>query len=113
MTTIRAKAIFNIEENKVDLFKQIATECIASVEEKDKSTHKYDWFFSDNLCVVDEEFENSEGMLSHLKNLGNLPNRLIEMASFDIEIYGNPSSELLEAINGLNPKIYYFYEGFI
>ncbi len=111
MTKIRAKAIFKIEENKVDLFKQIATECIAVVKEKDQSTHKYDWFFSDNLCVVEEAFENSNGMLTHLKNLGSLPSKLIEIASFDLEIYGDPSEALLEATSGLNPKIYKFYKG--
>ena len=111
MTEIRAKAIFKIEENKVDLFKQLAAECIAIVKEKDTLTHKYNWYISDNLCVVDEAFKNSDGMLSHLQNLGSLPNKITAIASFDLEIYGNPSKELLKATNGLNPKIYKFYKG--
>ncbi|WP_103865413.1 hypothetical protein [Aquimarina sp. I32.4] len=111
MSALKSKAIFTIQKGKLENFKDIATQCINCVKQKDKSTLKYDWYFSDNLCIVDEEFSDSEAMLSHMQNLGKLPLNLTKIATFNLEIYGSPTSKLMNALKALNPTVFNFYKG--
>lgn len=50
--------------------------------------------------------------MAHLANIGEPFGRLIEMAGFKAEIYGEMSEEFSNAAQGLDVKVYSFFNGF-
>jgi hypothetical protein len=89
-------------------------QCLKIVNEKEKDTTlQYDWYFNaaGNECVVRETYTDSNALMIHLGNLGELIGQFLQIADFYPEIYGNPSEEFLSAVKDMNPKIYSFYQG--
>jgi len=114
MGNIQLTARFLIHEGKEEEFKSIAAQCMNIVKEKEKDTTlQYDWYFNDsnNECVVRETYADSDAILIHIGNLGELLGRFLEISDFYPEIYGSPSEELMNAVGGMNPKLYSFYHG--
>lgn len=112
MNELQLTARFAIHEGKLDEFKSLAERCMESVREKDTGTLQYDWFFSADgtECVVRERYRDSAAVLEHAANLGELLPGIAAVSDPDIEIYGSPSAELLEAIAGLAPRVYSPYQ---
>jgi quinol monooxygenase YgiN len=112
MIELQLTARFAIHEGKLDEFKSLAERCMESVREKDTGTLQYDWFFSSDgtECVVRERYRDSAAFLEHATNLGELLPGIMGVSDPDIEIYGSPSAELLEAIAGLAPRVYSPYQ---
>ena len=115
MKNIQITAKFKIHQEKVEEFKKIAADCVVAVakNEKGKGAIQYDWFFSpDNSeCIVREAYTDSNAVLAHMGNVGEMLGQLLAMSDFELEIYGNPSEELQKAAAALNPKVYSFYQG--
>lgn len=115
MKEIQITAKFKIHKGKLDEFKKIASDCVVAVakNEKGKGSLQYDWFFSpDNSeCIVHETYVDSNAVLTHMGNVGELLGQLLDMSDFELEIFGNPSEELQKAGAALNPKVYLFYQG--
>jgi len=114
LENIQLTARFLIHKGKEDEFKNIANQCLKIVNEKEKNTTlQYDWYFDaeGNECVIRETYADSNAIMLHLENLGELIGQFLQIADFYPEIYGNPSEEFLKAVEGMNPKIYSFYQG--
>jgi len=114
MGNLQLTARFLIHEGKEEEFKSIAVQCMNIVKEKEKdTTFQYDWYFNEsgNECVVRETYADSNGLLVHIGNLGELLGGLLQISDFYPEIYGRPSEELMNAVGGMNPKLYSFYQG--
>ena len=114
MGNLQLTARFLIHEGKVEEFKGIAIQCMNIVKEKEKDTTlQYDWYFnkSGNECVVRETYSDSNGLLIHIGNIGEFIGKFLEISDFYPEIYGSPSEELMNAVGGMNPKLYSFYQG--
>ena len=115
MNKIQLTARFKIHAGKLEEAKKIAAECLAIVKEKEvgKGALQYDWFLSSDQteCVVRETYVDSNAVLIHMGNLGEPLGKILAIADFDLEIYGNMSEELKNAVAGLNPKVYSFYQG--
>lgn len=113
MKSIQATARFQIHEGNLDEFKKVANECIAVTKEKDPGTLQYDWFLNPDQSefVVRESYSNSDAVLAHLGNLGELFDKILQLADFSIEVYGDPSEELQKAAAALKPGVYSFYKG--
>jgi len=105
---LQLTARFAIHEGKLDEFKSLARRCMESVREKDSGTLQYDWFFSSDQteCVVRERYHDSAAILEHATNLGDLLPAIAAAADLEIQIYGTPTGELLEALAGLAPRVY-------
>lgn len=99
---------FSIHAGKLDAFKELASLCMESTREKDSGTLQYDWFFDADgtQCVLRERYRDSGAVLEHAANLGDLMPRIMAVSDPDIEIYGDPSPELLGAISMLEPRVY-------
>jgi quinol monooxygenase YgiN len=113
MKNIQITAKFKIHAGKVEEFKKIAADCITAVKKNEKGALQYDWFFSPDQteCVVRETYADSNAVLAHMGNVGDLLGKLIGLGDFELEIFGNMSEELQNAAAGLNPKVYSFYKG--
>ena len=113
MEQIKATALFKIKEGKLEEFKQLIPVLISTVKEKDPGTLTYDWYLDENSmeCVVLETYIDSQAVLAHAGNVGDHLQKVLEVANLSIELYGNPSEELRNAIEAMAPKIYPFYSG--
>jgi len=111
---IQIIAKLRIHEGKVDEFKKIAAQCVSAVKTNETGALQYDWFFNsgETECVVSEIYVDSNAVLAHLGNVGELLGQLLSMSDFEGEIYGSMSEELKHALAGMNVKLYSFYQGF-
>lgn len=114
MEKIQVSAVFpNIAPGNLTEFKQVAAEALELTIPEPGTLH-YDWFFSEDetKCVVREIYADSDAMLAHLGNVGDLLGRLIELGGgLDPEGFGSPSAELAEAIAPFNPTLYAHFQG--
>lgn len=77
-------------------------------------TVQYDGFFSQDgtEAVFRETYVDSDAVLAHLKNVGHLLGPLGEAGGgVELEIFGNPSTDLEAALSGMSPKIRRFHKG--
>ena len=112
-TEIQVSAILTIHDGKLAEFKKVAAQCLESVKEKDTGTLQYDWYYSKDQtkCVVRERYKNSQAIMEHSGNLGKVLGQLLSIADLSLELYGNPSQELLSAFAGMDITIYDFGQG--
>ncbi|MCA6074895.1 putative quinol monooxygenase [Fulvivirga sedimenti] len=113
MTEIQVIAHLNIKPGKIDEFKTLAHSCIEMVKQKDKGTLQYDWYFNENntVCIVHERYINAEAGLQHIANLGELVVALFELCDMSFDIFGSPTQELKNALEGMNITYYEFAAG--
>ena len=113
MTKIQTTAYLKIHPGKQEAFDALANNCIEAVKEKDKGTLQYDWFYSeDNVtCVVREHYESSAALMEHMANVGEHLGPMLIISHLSLEVFGNPSTELLAALEGLDVKYYTFKAG--
>ena len=112
MNELQVTARLTIHEGKLDEFRDVAAKCMQSVREKDSGTLQYDWFFNEEHteCVVREKYRDSDAVMEHMGNLGELLGSLMSLCSMDLEVYGSPSAELAEAAAALAPSVYHHFQ---
>ena len=108
MSELQLTARFQIKDGRLEEFKSLASRCMESVRTKDTGTLQYDWFMSsdETECVVQERYRDSAAILEHATNLGELLPAIADTSDFSIEIYGSPTTELIEAIAAMEPRVY-------
>jgi len=111
---LEISAIMKIPKGKLEEFKELAAESIRLSKERDTGTLKYDIYINsdETECEVREEYKNSEAVLEHMVNLSEtLENAFIDFPIVHVNIYGDPSPELLEAVKGIDIRVYSFSQG--
>ena len=111
---IEISAIMKIPKGKLEEFKELAVETIRLSKERDTGTFKYDVYISSDKteCEVRQEYKNSEAVLEHMANLREtLKKAYIDFPIDHVNIYGDPSPELLEAVKGIDIGVYSFSQG--
>lgn len=113
MDQIQVNARFSIHPGGHERFVALADEMIAIVGEQDTGTLQYDWFFSasGDECVVRETYADSDAVLEHIAHVGEQLGAILEVADIELEVYGDPSAELVEASAALAPSVYSFHGG--
>ncbi len=113
MKALQLTSRYQLHDGKLEAFKTLAAKCIALVQENEPNTLQYDWFFNKDQteCVIRETFTDSDALLAHIANLGEVLGEILEMGHFSSEIYGNPTQELMDAVAGFNVQVYSFYSG--
>ncbi|MHA1914826.1 MAG: putative quinol monooxygenase [Promethearchaeota archaeon] len=111
---LEISAVFKIPKGKLEEFKRLAAESIRLSKEKDTGTLKYNFYISsdETECELREEYESSEAVLEHMANLGEHQQEVFSDFPLDhVNVYGNPSPELLEAAKGFDVRVYSFSQG--
>ncbi len=113
MKELQVTASCKIHDGKLDAFKLVAQECLKSVREKDDGTLQYDWFFNEDQteCVVRERYRDSAAVMQHIANLGETMGALLETCDLSLNVFGEPSQELIDATTALPTRIYSFFQG--
>ncbi len=114
MSEIMATALFPaIPADGLAEFKEIAAKAV-EMTGAEVGTLGYDWFFGDDQtsCMVRERYASSEAVFAHLGNVGPVLGRLVELGGgLKLDVYGDPSPELREALAAFEPRIYHFFVG--
>ena len=113
MSELHVIARCKIHEGKLEAFRAAAAGCLRSVQEQDTGTHQYDWFLNENQteAIVLEKYRDSDAVLEHIANMGDIFGALLETCDLSLEIFGEPSPELRETAAGLSPQIYAYFQG--
>jgi len=113
MKKIQVTARLKIHEGKFEEFKEWAKECMTSTKSKDTGTLQYDWFLNADQteCVARETYLDSNAVLEHVGNLGEILGRVPEIGDLSLEVYGNPSEELIAATAEMDIVTYSYYQG--
>jgi len=113
MNEIQVMAHCTIHPGKLQELKVLAERCLSIVRQKDKNTLQYDWFFNKDQteCVVREKYRDSGAVLQHVANLGDAMGQLLGLCEMSIEIYGEPSVELVKATASLDVTVYRHHQG--
>lgn len=113
MNTLQVSARIKLHADRPKDLKNLAEKCVERVRQRDSGTLQYDWFYnSENQeCVVRETYAGSDALLAHLDHLGELLDELEQLGTMSIELYGDPSSELREALQDSDVTTYEFLEG--
>jgi quinol monooxygenase YgiN len=89
-------ARFMFHEGKLEEFKRLSAQCTEIVRAKDTGTLQYDIYFNDDEseCIVLERYRDSEALIQHAANLGDLTEAILATGSVSGELLGEPSAEL-------------------
>ena len=113
MKELQVTARCKIHDGKLDAFRAVAAECLKSVRERDDGTMQYDWFFNEDQteCVVRERYRDSEALMQHIANLGDTMGALLDVCDLSVDVFGDPSAELLEATTSIPTRVYGYFQG--
>ncbi len=108
MQPLQITARFSIHDGKLEDFEKLAAQCMETVRAKDSGTLQYDWFMDaeGRECVVRETYRDSDAVLEHVQNLGAIFGALLAVADMEVEVFGSPSPELIEATAALAPRVF-------
>ncbi|WP_296705206.1 antibiotic biosynthesis monooxygenase [Algoriphagus sp.] len=100
MKKIHLIAKFQIHPGKESEFKDLIPQCIARVKANETGAERYEWYLNSEgtVCHVLETYKNSESVLAHIANVGDLLGKIFEISDFGGDMYGNLSEELKAAI---------------
>lgn len=113
MKDIQVSARLIIKPEKMQEFKKLARSCVEMVKQKDSGTTQYDWFYNEqeSACVVRERYVDSAAVLEHMANVGDLLGGLFELSDISLDLYGSPSENLKNALEGFDVTYYDFGVG--
>ncbi|TDQ18881.1 antibiotic biosynthesis monooxygenase [Algoriphagus boseongensis] len=114
MKKIHLTARFHIHPGKEAEFKGLIPTCVAKVKAEEPGVERYQWFLNPEgtICHVLETYSDSEAVLNHMINMGELLGRLMGMSTLEGELYWDLSDQLKDAASGLPLKTFSFLEGF-
>jgi len=111
---LQGVARFRIHDGKLDEFKRLSAEAREIVRTKDPGTLQYDLYFNDDgsECMVLERFEDSEALIAHAANLGELSEAILSIV--DVvhgELLGDPNEEIRANLAGMEvPQLFTPYQ---
>ena len=106
MEKIHIIARFKIFDGKLEEFNQGKEECI-SLTRNEPGALLYDWFLDEenSVCTVIETYKDSSAVLDHAQNVNPALAKLLEIADFSGDVFGNVSDEVKNALKemGITP----------
>ena len=105
---------FKVKEGKLEAFKNLCERFVEKTGEESKCLY-YGFCFYGDQAYCREGYEDAEGVLAHLDNVGGLLEESLEIAEFiRLEIHG-PEEELAklrEPLADLKPQFFVLEYGF-
>jgi quinol monooxygenase YgiN len=87
---------FRIHDSKLEEFKRLSAQAMEIVRARDTGTLQYEIYFSDDQseCIVLERYRDSEALIEHATNLGELGQAILAAGLVSSELLGEPGAEL-------------------
>ena len=96
MSELQGIARFTFHEGKVEEFKRLSAQQMEIVRAKETGTLQYEIYFNDDEseAVVLERYKDSEALIEHTANLGDIGEAIFATGSVSGELLGEPGAEL-------------------
>ena len=96
VSELQGIARFTFHEGKVEAFMRLSAQAMEIARTKDTGTLQYEIYFNDDQseCVVLERHRDSDALIEHAANLGDLMGAILATGSVSGELLGEPSAEL-------------------
>ncbi|MBC8393778.1 MAG: hypothetical protein H8E17_14575 [Deltaproteobacteria bacterium] len=105
---------FKVQSGKLEAFKALCEQFVEKANEETKCLY-YGFSFDEDLVHCREGYEDAEGVLAHLENVGSLLKEALKIADITrLEIHG-PKEELAklrEPVAALKPQFFTLEYGF-
>jgi quinol monooxygenase YgiN len=113
MSKLHVVARIKIQEGRHEEFRQISRDSVSMVKEKEPGTTRYEWYLQNDGTegVVIEEFVDSEAVLVHFQNMKALMHDVDIPGEMSIELFGDASPELLEAVKMTDLQKFSYIQG--
>jgi quinol monooxygenase YgiN len=102
VSELQGIARFTFHEGTVEEFKRLSAQAMEIVRTKDLGTLQYEIYLNDDQseAIVLERYTDSEALVEHLANLGDLAARILATGTVAGELLGEPSAELQSMLAG-------------
>ena len=102
MSELQGIARFTFHEGKVEEFKRLSAQAMDIVRTKDTGTLQYEIYVNDDQseAIVLERYRDSEALMEHTANLGDLGAAILATGSVSGELLGEPSAKLRANLAG-------------
>ena len=112
MEKIHVIARLKIQNGKFSDFKNDVDRCIAATK-TEPGALLYDWFIDEEAmeCTVLETYKDSDAVLFHSGNVKEPLSKLMEISDLKLEVFGNPSDQLMAVLKEMNLSAVSFYGG--
>ena len=96
MSELLGIARFEFHDGQLEEFKRLAAQGMEIVRNKDAGTLQFDISFNDDQseCIILERYRDSDALIAHSKNFGDLGAKLVRAGWVAGELIGEPSAEL-------------------
>jgi quinol monooxygenase YgiN len=96
VSELQGIARFEFGDGQLEEFKRLAAEGMAIVRNKDTGVLQFEISFNDDQseCIILERYRDSDALIEHSQNFGDLSEAIIRTGSFAGELIGEPSDEL-------------------
>jgi len=106
----------NIKDGEAENFKVLMNDMVEATKANEPGTINYEWFVSDDgkHCHIYERFVNSAATMTHLASFGEkfAERFLAALEPTRMVVYGDPSSEVREALVGFGAVHFEQVSGF-
>ena len=112
---IRLLFELTIADKQVNTVKELLSAAVEIVQAKDSGAMDYEFYFDEEGTKVYavERYKDSEAVMAHLGIVGETLTKLLEVASITrAEVFGNPSSEVLQALEPFKARVFRHCGGF-
>ncbi len=114
-TEIRIVGEFTVAEGKTDAFEELIKAAIERARSNQPDTLTYEFYFSDDetKCYALELYRDSQAVLTHIEDVSELLPKILAVAQItSVEIYGNATGELKEALASFGSEFFTHWSGF-
>ncbi len=105
---------FKVHNDKLETFKELCTKFVEKTNDESKCLY-YGFSFDEDQAHCREGYEDAEGVLTHLENIGSLFEEALTIADLTrLEVHG-PEEELAKLRNplaNLKPQFFVLEYGF-
>ena len=110
MSELQGIARFKFDDGKLEEFKRLSAQCMEIVRTKDIGTLQYEIYFNDDQseCIVLERYKDSEALIQHAANVGDLMEAILATGSVSGELLGEPSADLRAELAGGPVRLFPF-----
>ncbi len=105
---------FKVANGKIEAFKQLCEQFVEKTSNESKCLY-YGFSFDGNQVHCREGYEDAEGLLAHLENVGSLLEEALKISEITrLEIHGSEAelAKLREPLSHLKPQFFTLECGF-
>jgi quinol monooxygenase YgiN len=108
VSELRGFARVKFHEGRVEEFKRLSAQAMEIARTKDTGTLQYDIYFNEDESegIVFESYRDSEALIEHGANLGDLSAAIFATGSFSGEVLGEASAKLRASLASSPVRIF-------